>query len=301
MPPGWTGTNTTGVDPRAINWGMSGPPWYSQGHQDDVIADLLAKVGTTNKFYVEFGFNMPTHCSGSGPNTCKLWLQNWQGLLMDGDHENSTINLHKEFVYPHNVVSLFDKYNVPKEPDFVTIDIDSVDVYVLDALLNSSYRPRLMTAEYNPNYQYPNALAFPDTTRAKIGDELQMWDGWTCYAGSSAGAIEAVAHAHDYVVVGIAVGMDLFLMPKELAAKHNVPELDLSKEEFPQAGKQWAQIRPMKKQQIEALVDISVLNNATGAGMPYEAAHAKAREAAVKQTTELANKGSKCFSAMLGQ
>jgi hypothetical protein len=36
----------------------------------------------------------------------------WRGLLMDGGHENPSINLHRELIYPAKIVQLFEKYEV---------------------------------------------------------------------------------------------------------------------------------------------------------------------------------------------
>merc|ERR1711874_29630 len=77
----------------------------------------------------------------------------WRGLLLDGDHEMLSENLHKEYVTPENVVSIFDEHRVPREPDFVSIDIDGCDLWVF-LNLTEFYRPRVISIEYNPNYQY---------------------------------------------------------------------------------------------------------------------------------------------------
>jgi hypothetical protein len=46
--------------------------------------------------------------------------------VMDGNNEISEINLRKEFFSTDNIASLFQKYNVPKMFDHLTIDIDLV-------------------------------------------------------------------------------------------------------------------------------------------------------------------------------
>lgn len=96
-------------------------------------------LGTTaSPYYVEIGYNEP-HLS-EGSNTLNMHLQGWAGLLIDGGHENHSINLHKHFVRPDNIVEIFDQHGVPEEPDYVSIDIDSLDVWVARSLLRSKYR-----------------------------------------------------------------------------------------------------------------------------------------------------------------
>ena len=95
----------------------------SQGAQDAIVADVFAAIGTTNRFYVELGFNAATHEAGSGANTYALKQAGWDGLLLDGTFANASINLHQELIFSSNVVQLMQKYNVPLHPDFVSIDI----------------------------------------------------------------------------------------------------------------------------------------------------------------------------------
>ena len=80
---------------------------YSQKGQDGVIEYIFNNIGTTNQYFIEFGFNAQTMFGGTGPNTANLYKNGWKGLLLDGDNENSAINLHKEFIGPDNIVSLF--------------------------------------------------------------------------------------------------------------------------------------------------------------------------------------------------
>lgn len=41
--------------------------------------------------------------------TRALREQGWSGLLMDGFHENKSINLHKEYMRSDNILQLFKK------------------------------------------------------------------------------------------------------------------------------------------------------------------------------------------------
>ena len=76
----------------------------------------------------------------------------WSGLLTDGTHEYASINLHHELITSGNVVELLHKHAVPYEPDYMSIDIDSADLWVLRAILASPFRPRVLTVEYNCIY-----------------------------------------------------------------------------------------------------------------------------------------------------
>lgn len=156
----------------------------------------------TNKFYVEFGFNSRTFEGGIGANTFALRKYfGWEGLLLDGEHENPDINLHKEFITPANIVQLFDKYGVPREPDYVSIDVDSIDLWIMKSLVKGGYRPRVMTVEYNINLPIDAVL-------------VQALDGGNVFDyafGASLKAIATVAeelgyHVDDDLVCGSSRG-----------------------------------------------------------------------------------------------
>jgi hypothetical protein len=71
----------------------------SQGAQDQYFERIFAKTGTTNHYFVEFGFNEPNYTSGgSGANTWNLYDSGWRGLLLDGSRENTEINLHAHYL-----------------------------------------------------------------------------------------------------------------------------------------------------------------------------------------------------------
>ena len=77
---------------------------------------------------------------------------------MDRDYSDATINLHKETITAENIIQLFEKYNVPVAPDYVSIDIDSTDLWVFRSVVSSKYRPRVVTVEYNMNYPMNSTL-----------------------------------------------------------------------------------------------------------------------------------------------
>lgn len=168
----------------------------SQGSQDEIIHDIFERIGSTNQYYVELGFNALTHHGGSGSNTYALKSKGWHGLLLDGVNDNKEINLHAEMIFSSNIVQLMNKYNVPLEFDYLSID----NIWVFKALA-STYRPRVVSIEFNNNYPPDSTIAFPDPAwMPNYGViEAHQWNGG-CYAGSSPGALYQAAHDHHYTV-----------------------------------------------------------------------------------------------------
>jgi hypothetical protein len=119
---------------------------FSQGGQDGVLNRIFEMIGVSNQYYVEIGYNNNEWVNGS--NTYFLHELGWKGLLVDGQFNNPAINLHQHFVTPDNIAQVLSSHNVPANPDYVSIDIDSLDVWVAESML-LSYRPRVISVEYN--------------------------------------------------------------------------------------------------------------------------------------------------------
>ena len=190
----------------------------SQGEQDGRLARILHALSLDrNGTFVEFGFN-----GRAGSNTEALERRGWTGFRMDGSLDRPSESLHKEWITSTTVVSLFRKYRVPPDITYVSIDLDSADIWIMKALLASEFQPSVLTIEYNPNFPHGFPLAFPDpaTTHVKHAG----WDG-DCYYGSSAMAIELAAREMGYVVADVEPGLDLFLVRSSLWGSRPTPSL----------------------------------------------------------------------------
>lgn len=199
---------------------------YSQGDQDAVLDSLFEtmNLGSTNKFFAEFGFNTDGYAeSGSGPNTQLMKEQGWTGLLMDGGHESIKDNLHKEFITRENIGELFDKYQVPADVDYVSIDIDSCDLQVYLGLMESKrYRPRVMTVEYNAMWSLDESKA----NRCVAADgERYSFKGDGLH-GASLAAIAKAAHENGYKLVYVTKRLDAFLVREDLVCEDSEPPLE---------------------------------------------------------------------------
>lgn len=187
------------------------------------MAYIFENTGVTNKYDVDFGFNSRTFDGGSGANTYVLhkhfW---WKGLLMDGGNEKEAINLHKEFMVPENIASIFRKHNVPEEPDFVSIDIDSFDMWLFKALVTGGFRPRVLTIDYNCNFNCNFPLGVSITFVCEPDSQTNMDRAF----GSSLSAVDEAAREHGYSVVQVMCGLDAVLVRDD--ALKGEPALPLS-------------------------------------------------------------------------
>lgn len=183
---------------------------YSQSYQDVLIDEIFANIGTVNTppFCVEFGFNSRSLVEGSGANVANLVInKGWRHLLIDGNNENLDINLRKHFLYPDNICDIFRAYDVPKTPDYVSIDVDSCDLWLFRALLRE-FRASLFSVEYHPHFPLDASITFPD-------DPSQHWEGDRGY-GASLRALTNLAESHGYALLWVVSGLDAFFIRNDL-------------------------------------------------------------------------------------
>uniref|UniRef100_A0A061R0Y0 Methyltransferase FkbM domain-containing protein n=1 Tax=Tetraselmis sp. GSL018 TaxID=582737 RepID=A0A061R0Y0_9CHLO len=253
---------------------------FSQGGQDGIVNAIFEQIGTTNKFFVEFGLGYVENVTGDvmqdqGLNTYLLAKSGWKGLYFDALQSSQEFNVTKAVLTEDNIVEHFQQASVPFEVDYVSIDVDSIDLWLLKGLIGkgSPYRPRVISIEYNINFA-PNMKISMEPT----------WHAWTNRAvyGASAGAINYVAQRNGYKTVYIMPsGLDLFLIRRDILSDCCGPSFkDMSKDIMP------SRMHPeCTKEDLDRLVDDPLYLNGK-----YE----RAREEANRQVRSLADRyGSK--------
>ena len=162
----------------------------SQGNQDGIIQYIIKNIEISNNFCVEFGCNTSDH-KQLGSNTAYLINNNkWNSLLLDGDNENININLHRHKLTEQNICSIFELYNVPIDFGYLSIDVDSIDLWLLRSIL-TKYRPSFFSVEYNQNIPIDYAITSPpDST----------WNGDKLY-GASLKCFYLLANLNNYSLV----------------------------------------------------------------------------------------------------
>ena len=207
--------------------------FLSQEHQDAIVQRVFTCVGTTNRFFVEFGFNEPGYGMDGGPfnrssgaQTHMLFELGWRGLLLDGAQENASINLRRHFLFQSNIAGLFTQYAVPKELDFLSVDMDSHDLFVLRAILRGGWRPRLFSAEFNRYYgnmSKPLALLDPTLESGEVPANFRFRYA-NCSWGTSAHALRLLAEEFGYTPIARVTAVDLFFLRNDLLAAKPVPD-----------------------------------------------------------------------------
>ena len=188
--------------------------WMSQNGEDGIIQELFRRLGSGSSYFVEFGVGDGLQCN------CAYLARycSWQGLFLEGNpsdyerlaqHYRSFPKVRTEhaFIRRENIAEIFAAYDVPREFDLLSIDIDGNDYWVWGAL--ESYRPRAVVIEYNASYPPPASVAIsynPDHT----------WNGST-YFGASLTALSKLGNKLGYALIGTDMrGVNAFFVRSDL-------------------------------------------------------------------------------------
>lgn len=193
----------------------------SQWGEDGIIEEIFRRIGTKNKFCVEFG-------AGNGYELSNVWHLikdlGWRALLMDANklHFEKWVSLTQgleqvKILYTYVNISgkdsldeLFKNNHVPVDLDLLSIDIDSDDYYVFKNLENFS--PRVVVIEHNPTIP--------------PGEEVVQKPGETEPFGASALALVNLAHEKGYLLAAATTTNCIFVKKTEYdKLKIQEPEL----------------------------------------------------------------------------
>jgi len=193
---------------------------FSQAGEDGIISEIFNRIGTTNKFFVEFGVG-----NGLENNSAYLLVKGWQGYWIEGSDRfcqsirqsfedliaNQQLTLKNTFITGENIEDLFRKGNVPTELDLLSIDIDGNDYWVWQAITN--YRPRVVILEYNAIYP-------PESSWVMQYNPSHQWK-YNSHMGSSLKALEKLGHQKGYKLVACSFsGVNAFFVREDLLADH---------------------------------------------------------------------------------
>ncbi|MGH9346745.1 MAG: hypothetical protein ACRD26_05705, partial [Vicinamibacterales bacterium] len=169
----------------------------SQNEEDGIILALLEAAGVRDRRFVEIG------CGRTGGNAALLAYEcGWTGLMVDANapaidiirrrfHHNPGVVAVASEVSAANVNDLLAAHGFTGDVDLFSLDIDSHDYWVLEALEACS--PRVLVLEYNAAFGPDRALTVPR------GQSLLGAPSW--YRGASLAALERLARRKGYRLV----------------------------------------------------------------------------------------------------
>lgn len=184
-------------DPKTLAaYGWSG---YSQNDEDGIVQEIFARIGTTERRFVEFGSGDCLLNTGT-----YLLLTGWKGMWMDSEpgelaeirrhfglyEQSGDLEVKQAFITPENINDLL--AGSPAELDLLIIDIDGNDYYIWQAI--HCIRPRVVMIEYNATFRPPAAVVQPC---------VSVFQGASGnFNGCSLQALELLGREKQYVLVG---------------------------------------------------------------------------------------------------
>lgn len=150
----------------------------------------------------------------SHSNTFPLIHAGWSGLQLECERNRFAslahtyrafpqVDLARVKVTPQNVCAILHGYGIPHAFDFLSLDIDSYDYFVLEALLKE-FRPTLIMTEINEVIPPPIKFA------AKYHPDLRF-DAKYRFYGQSLAQLQELCQKENYVILDMHY-MDVFLI-----------------------------------------------------------------------------------------
>jgi hypothetical protein len=136
---------------------------FSNFDEERILAHFIDELLPANHSRVAVDIGAGDGVKSS--NTYALFRAGWRGLGVEGHSRRARrlarayknfpgVVAHDAFITPDNVVPVLRAHDIPADFSVLSLDIDSYDYWVLDALL-ASFRPRLIVTEINEKVPPP--------------------------------------------------------------------------------------------------------------------------------------------------
>lgn len=176
----------------------------SQYGEEATIEHIFKHIGVTNRYLVDLGAG--AYGDSSMSNTRKLIQSGWAGYGVDVINKGESWIIEK-FIKPDNILQIMAEQNTPNDFDFLNLDIDSCDFWVLKEIL-TQYSPRCICTEFNGTLN-------PYTSLVLKYEQGYTWDETNKY-GYSFAAGEKLLKENGYRIIYNMLNQNIFALKKEL-------------------------------------------------------------------------------------
>ena len=196
----------------------------SQNNEDGIIEHIFKKINLEKINFVEIGFDYYEN------NSINFFKNVNKGVLIDSSEEkvkilnflvkliyrNNKITVLKNFVTKSNINQIIsEKFDNSDDIDFLSLDLDGIDYYVLEEL---KVRPKFLCLEYNFWYGNSVKCSVPYS-------ESFRWQMGSTYSGASIAAISELAKNKGYSLIALeSASVNAFFVRDDL--KKNFKTLD---------------------------------------------------------------------------
>lgn len=191
---------------------------FSQWGEDGIIQALIERMPGIPRTFIEFGVEDFTE------SNCRFLMtkDNWSGYIIDGSpahigtikgmdwYWKHDLNAVCAFIDRDNIESLLYGSGFSKEPGILSVDIDGVDYFVLQAL--EEWRPWIVIVEYNGLFGHEKAVSVPYDPAFVRHNKHHSGLYW----GANLTAFDTLLRARGYVLAGTnSVGSNAFFVRRD--------------------------------------------------------------------------------------
>jgi len=213
--------------PRLFDYGFK---VFSQWDEDGILQHLTRNLEIRNHTFIEFGVE------DFFESNCRFLLMKdrWSGLVIDGSETNIErlrssyfywrfpLQSIAAFITRENVESLLDKSGFDKELGILSVDVDGIDYYLLEAL--ADWRASIVVVEYNAIFGAARRVTVPYDSNFQRNKAHAS----NLYYGASLAAFWGLLEKRGYALIGVnSVGSNAFFVRRELL-NERVKEVSVS-------------------------------------------------------------------------
>jgi len=170
----------------------------SQNNEDGLIKFIFDTIEVKKINFIEIGFDFFEN------NSLNLFKKSNKGLMIDGSFEKcfilkyiimifylfKNIKVVNSLVYKENINNLINTHFLNDEIDFLSIDVDGIDYYLLEKI---NIKPKLICIEYNHWFGSEQSVTVPY-------DKNFIWNR-DYYSGASLLALTKLAKIKNYHLI----------------------------------------------------------------------------------------------------
>ena len=165
------------------------------GNQD-IALHIFDNIGIEHGFVLDIGA-FSTKASNVVPVMKKY---NIPGLLLDGANKYNDPEIIKTWITVENVQELLQNLNCPKNLDYISLDIDNMDYWIIKAVLDSGYLSNLLIVEFNPLWSYDESYT---KKYNPLGNKNDSSTDYTSNYGASLYAFVKLLQKYGYRLVHV--------------------------------------------------------------------------------------------------
>ncbi|MGI9105023.1 MAG: hypothetical protein ACR2G4_02115 [Pyrinomonadaceae bacterium] len=193
---------------------VAGKDQFSNFNKERILQKYIARLLPEGRSRTAVDIGAGDGVSGS--NTYALFSRGWRGVGFEGSNRKVS-RLAQAYKYypevsacncvvtPSNIVPLLHAYNIEREFGVLSLDIDSYDYWVLDAVLHE-FRPRLIITELNEKIPPPIKFVVNYDPAFRLTHH---------FFGYSIASLAELAERYNYAILRLEYN-NAFLAPREL-------------------------------------------------------------------------------------